>query len=558
MDEEAGSESRPTGVKKALDWLQSQLAQRPEDSGLWYSKGVILVKSGELEEALKAFDKAMWLDPKHHKALEAKARTLFKLERFLEAYDVYKKLAKEVPKDEEYWYYCGEALVQLGSYSKALPYYYKALDVNPYYADAWYGKANVLEGVARERTAKSDIGRGSARGASREPDPTLEEILTRAESAHYDEDYERALKLYDEVLATNEMESRAWEGKGMVLTRLSRFSEAAECYERAIKAKPEETGTWLARGRTLREGGDTEEALRSFEEALRADPHNVEAAVEMREVKSQAGNGEGEEDPRDVNWILERTGEEEEAQEVPSRAAQAPTFSTYLDLLDGTMDGGVTRGTVTLVTGMPGTFKTSLCFWILYQQAIKEGRKSLYISIEQSKKSLLRQVISMGLDPAAVAADLRILDLSRYRRNFRPKGSRQQWLTVLKRKVEEVREEGAEALVIDSLGALESMAAFKDRRRDIFRLFDLLRSLEMTSFVIAERYELHHQGKMLKAYDVADFLADGIMELTLKERESGDPRRALRLTKMRDRKHATSLYYLDYSEKGCALEYAYS
>ncbi len=162
---------------------------------------------------------------------------------------------------------------------------------------------------------------------------------------------------------------------------------------------------------------------------------------------------------------------------------------------------------------------------------------------------------SMGLEPESVAGTLRILDLTVQRRQLRSGEASQDWLQVLKSKIEEARRGGVEAIALDSLEALASMAEFKDRRREVFRLFEFLRSLEITSFIVTERYELSYEGQVIKVYDVADFLSDGILEMTVRERESGDLQRALRIAKMRDRNHLTSLYFI-YWDDGFKLTQA--
>jgi tetratricopeptide (TPR) repeat protein len=787
-------EARPSDLRKKtpLEWLEEQLAQRPEDTGLWYAKGVLLAKQGDLDGALEAFDRVLWLDDDHLKALEAKGKALFRMRQYLEAYEAFEKLTHKVPRDEEYWYYRGECLLRLGRYTEALAYYDKALEINPNYTDAWYGKGNALKGVGKEeipseakkvseaieeRLAKfqealkcfsqvlqldprhmeaigeegallcemgnyeeglariekairarpnnlrfihekaeilrrmgkeedardmykrlaespfsdtedwdpdswyakahasyqmeswedainycdrvlelsphdprawrlkgdalAKLGRyadavhcyersvkskpryehawlglakalrrageteealraydralevnpffveawydkgtllyvshrfsealecfdealtidpeheGSLRmkaevetilkGGGGHPKGEVEDRLSKAEAALYNEEYDEALRLYDEVLEIDDLEFRAWDGKAKVLTRMSRFSEAAECYQKALEVRPGDLEAWINRGRALREQGRLGEALKSFEEALKLEPGNMAAEVEMKEVLDEIKQQKHEvaevEAPPDVS--------------VPE-TPEVPPISTHIPVLDSSMGGGVTPGSIILVRGMPGTFKTSLCFWVVYQQCLKDGRRGLFITLEQSKESLLRHVVSMGLDPSTVAGRLRILDLTPYRREFRPKESPHGWLDFLQQKVEEARRGGVEVLALDSLEALESMAAFEDRRREIYRLFEFLRSLELTAFVIAERYEFTYDGEVIRIYDVADYLADGILELSLRERDDGSLQRALRIAKMRDRRHVMSLYYL-YWDKGFKLTQA--
>lgn len=526
-DPASGSRRTPT----PLDWLTAQLAERPEEAGLWYGKGVLLAKEGETAEALRCFDKVLWLDPQHHKALEAKSRALFRTERFLEAFELFRKLTERVPRDEEYWYHAGECLLRIGRADKAVSLYERALEINPNYTDAWYGRGNALKeaGLAREKEEPADEQAPAETEAATDANPELEAKLQEAERAYVAQEYEEALRLYDGALILEGEAIRAWEGKGKVLTRLARFSEAAEAYEHCLTGRSPDAETWLRRGQALRESGELGEALESYDMALRLNPLNPMAQVEREEVRADL---EARRTPvlPEVNLGFLQEG-------------SLPPVATHIGILDDALRGGFSPGSVVLVTGMPGTFKTSLCLWVLYQQALHEGTKGFYVTLEQSKESLLRHAASLGLELARVADDLRILDLAAYRREFVPRGSPWEWLTFLEGKLREARDAGVELLALDSLAALRALVGLRDRR-ELFRLFDLLRSLEVTTFLVDERLEVAVEGRVLRGYDPADYLADGIVEMTAREQEDGEVRLGLRVAKVRDRAHPLGLYYV--------------
>ncbi len=66
----------------------------------------------------------------------------------------------------------------------------------------------------------------------------------------------------------------------------------------------------------------------------------------------------------------------------------------------------------------------------------------------------------------------------------------------------------------------------------------------MTCFLTKERFEFAHEGRQIRVVDAADFLADGIVELSWREQVDGEFQRGLRVRKLRDRPHTTSLYHL--------------
>src|SRR2546430_14677162 len=74
------------------------------------------------------------------------------------------------------------------------------------------------------------------------------------------------------------------------------------------------------------------------------------------------------------------------------------------------MAGGIPKGSVVLLAGAPGTMKSSLAFAALFNNALK-GRKGLYISLEQSRESLVRHMKGLGMDPEGAHANLSILAL---------------------------------------------------------------------------------------------------------------------------------------------------
>ncbi len=59
-----------------------------------------------------------------------------------------------------------------------------------------------------------------------------------------------------------------------------------------------------------------------------------------------------------------------------------PKIKTCIDGLDEHMAGGIPQGHVVLVSGMPGTMKSTVAYSILFNNAKKENKKGLYISLE--------------------------------------------------------------------------------------------------------------------------------------------------------------------------------
>ena len=228
-------------------------------------------------------------------------------------------------------------------------------------------------------------------------------------------------------------------------------------------------------------------------------------------------------------------------------------YKTYVQGFDEALGGGIPRGHVVLISGPPGTMKSSLAYNMLYENAIREGTAGAYITLEQSKASLEFQLGRMGMDPEKVAHKVQVQDLSRIRlgmEELRGKArfgtpAEKPWLDVLKRHIEDVRENHPfELLALDSLPVLEIISGLRERRINLFQFFGWLRTLGCTSFVISEVSPdpnvIHDE----------DFLADGLLYLTMEKVGGLDVYRRIRCIKMRGVNHSTGIYTLEYREGG--------
>jgi circadian clock protein KaiC len=99
------------------------------------------------------------------------------------------------------------------------------------------------------------------------------------------------------------------------------------------------------------------------------------------------------------------------AQSRPVMSPDQPTseerLSTGSPAIDKMMDGGIYKGSVTLVSGISGTGKTVLSVQFL-SNAIKNGHKALLVSLDEHARQLMRNAKPLGFDLQALvdAGDL--------------------------------------------------------------------------------------------------------------------------------------------------------
>jgi len=218
---------------------------------------------------------------------------------------------------------------------------------------------------------------------------------------------------------------------------------------------------------------------------------------------------------------------------------------TYIRGLDEQLQGGIPKGHVVLLAGKPGTMKSSVAFNMLYNNARNDGNGCVYVTLEQSRDSLLENMTGLGMDIKGLESKLSVLDLALIRKKLKQLANKS-WLEVFKMYVDNLdKTMDITILVIDSLPVLEVMAKFEDPRDDLFRFFEWLRELDITTFLIAEM----EQDSDKFCQNGEDFLSDGIVHLDLR-RDDRQVNLFLSVVKMRKTAHRRGYYPLIFDEGG--------
>lgn len=225
-------------------------------------------------------------------------------------------------------------------------------------------------------------------------------------------------------------------------------------------------------------------------------------------------------------------------------AALEGRIPTYVLGLDTRLDGGIPRGHIVLVAGPPGSLKSSFVYRILYHEARDHGAAGLYLSMEQSRASLVSQMASLRMDPRE-AKGVHIIDVRALRREIEEVREQPRWLLGLRRQLARYKEEmGCDLVALDSLDALYALAPFESPRNEIFQFFEELRDLNATTFLVSE---MPRDTVRFAHFGVEEFLADTIIHMRLREVDVGlstSVRRYIGVVKMRGVDHDLDYYPL--------------
>lgn len=123
-------------IDKWYKWYgKEEVTLKPDSARAWYLKGRDLYDNHDAyEEAIKAFDKALEIEPDHPGALDYKVRALQGLCDYEGALKAVDELIKSSPLDEYFaWYSKGKYLYNLGRYEEAIKALDKAIELKPDY-----------------------------------------------------------------------------------------------------------------------------------------------------------------------------------------------------------------------------------------------------------------------------------------------------------------------------------------------------------------------------------------------------------------------------------------
>jgi len=412
---------------------------------------------------------------------------LLRERRFADAIEPLLKAISRDDEDRRLWVLLAEAYLRVNRPYKAAVGYLRALELSPKDEQAWLGLARILRAI-------DDL-------------PTAAAVLDRASRI-------------------NPNHADTWAERGAVLESLQNLSEAMKSYSKVLELKPDHRAA-LAKRQELQAKVPVAEAA-SDVSAPESNPEGDSPAVPAETFDAI---------PDDLRDQLEDVLGPSTEDETPAKVARPARVRTFVEGLDSTLEGGIPWGHLVLIEGSPGTMKSSLAFSILLQNAAREGLHCLYLSLEERTSSLLKQMGSLGLKLEVPRGSLVVLDPKTASNLL---GERPDWIEALEAGIASIKaQRGLDLIAIDSLEALEVLAKFKDRRREMYRLFEWLRDQDLTSFVITERPDWIIAGHVLQGRWDEDFLADGVIHLRMHMVSDLDAQRRLRVVKMRGTRHET-------------------
>jgi circadian clock protein KaiC len=230
-----------------------------------------------------------------------------------------------------------------------------------------------------------------------------------------------------------------------------------------------------------------------------------------------------------------------------SRKASTERVSTGFAALDAMLGGGLFRGSTVLLTGAPGTSKTTLAGEFA-ASACQRGERTLFVSFDEGGERIRRNLTSVGidLDPHVRSGLLRM-----YSGPTDASDPEEHLLRI----AAAILDHRPRCMVIDPLSAIARTGALRSARAAGNRLLCKVRDHNITAFITAlvEGDDPQAEATGLQISTIADtwihlsYLVHG-----------GERNRALTIVKSRGTAHSNQVRELLLSSKGPALVDVYS
>lgn len=237
-------------MREALSYGAVLSAQYPDDSSLNNILGVVNARAGDLDAALRHYDKALVIRPDYAEVHNNRGNTLNRMGRSRDAIASFHAAIKANPTYGEAHNNLGSALHGAGQLEQAIASYAKALELKPDYAEAHNNLGNAL----------TDDGKP-----------------------------EEALASFDRALQHNPGLAEAYNNIGNVLRSLGRYSEARQNFDQAIRIRPDYAQAHSGLGNTLNDQGLHQQAVQCIRKALHLNPHAAATHSDLGNALSDVG-----------------------------------------------------------------------------------------------------------------------------------------------------------------------------------------------------------------------------------------------------------------------------
>ena len=214
--------------------------------------------------------------------------------------------------------------------------------------------------------------------------------------------------------------------------------------------------------------------------------------------------------------------------------------------LDDMILGGVPSRSLLSVIGGAGTGKTTFALQFL-NHALESGNKGIYITLEQTRESILDTATEKGWSFREHAAEDRLAVVA-----IDPIEMANSLSSIRNDLVRLIAEFDADRLVLDSVSLLEMMYDHPAKRRS--EVFGFTRSLKESGVTTLLTSEASEETPYASRHGIVEYLTDGVFVLQyVRGSDFRETRLAVEIQKIRDANHSRETKPYDITDTGISV-----
>ena len=259
-------------INQALDAVHTLINHHPNEPLLRNIEGVCYKSTGQLEMAVKCFERAVEIKPDYadaHFNLGLTLQELNQLDAAVKCYQVTLALESSYVKAHNN---LGIIYKELGKMADAVKSYEQAIALQPGFAEAH----NNLGITFQELGQLDEAVKCYEEALVIQPD-YIEVLNNHGNTLKLLGQTDEALNSYKQALSINPDYADAHNNIGIIYHEMGQFDEAIKCYKKVIAIKPEHAEAHNNLGVTLNKLTQFHEAINSYEQALAINPNYDEA-----------------------------------------------------------------------------------------------------------------------------------------------------------------------------------------------------------------------------------------------------------------------------------------
>ena len=250
----------------------------------WFERGYSFGVSGNYNNAVDAFSKAIELQPKSAEAYNNRGLAYHNLHQHKRAIEDYNEAIRLKPDYAEAYNNRGNDSYQ---HQRAIADYNEAIRLKPDYAEAYNNRGNTYHKLGQHQRAINDY----TKAIRLKPD-LAGAYLNRGIAYGSLGQHQRAIKDNNEAIRLDSDLARSSYKWGFYYEGLGQYKDTTSDYDKSIRLKPDDAELYVLRGGNYYILGQYQRAIDDYNEAIRLKPDYAEAYNNRGNAYILSGNNQ--------------------------------------------------------------------------------------------------------------------------------------------------------------------------------------------------------------------------------------------------------------------------